>query len=61
MFQEWLFRLDELKKNGMFITLVQFGLYSLFGILEQISHHGIVQKKYVFTYIYEFHKRKAFK
>jgi len=36
---------EELKKNGMFITLVQFGFYAVFGLTEQ-QIHGNTERKY---------------
>jgi len=42
--QEWIFNVPELKKAGMFVTLLQFLLYTFFGLLEK-SCSGIVGRK----------------
>uniref|UniRef100_H2YAE5 Adenosine 3'-phospho 5'-phosphosulfate transporter 2 n=1 Tax=Ciona savignyi TaxID=51511 RepID=H2YAE5_CIOSA len=34
--QEWIFR-TNMKKYGLFVTLVQFGFYTIFGFIEKIS------------------------
>jgi len=42
--QEWIFNVAELKKAGMFVTLLQFIMYTFFGLLEK-SCSGIVGRK----------------
>ena len=32
--QEWIFRIEGFKPYGWYLTLVQFALYSLFGVIE---------------------------
>ncbi|XP_078488652.1 adenosine 3'-phospho 5'-phosphosulfate transporter 2-like [Ciona intestinalis] len=49
--QEWLFQMDGVKKHGMFVTLMQFGFYTIFGIFEQNIHGKIERRVPLVTYI----------
>nr|CAB3266235.1 adenosine 3'-phospho 5'-phosphosulfate transporter 2-like [Phallusia mammillata] len=49
--QELIFHVDELKKNGMFVTLVQFGFYSLFGLWQQGSCKNFNRKAPYGSYV----------
>ena len=43
-FQEWIFQVEEMKKLGMFVTLVQFGFYSMFGTIERQFQSNTTRK-----------------
>ena len=34
--QEWIFRIEGFKPYGWYLTLVQFGFYTIFGLLQMV-------------------------
>jgi adenosine 3'-phospho 5'-phosphosulfate transporter B3 len=42
--QEWIFRIEGFKPYGWYLTLIQFGYYSLFGVV-QMAIEGSYQRR----------------